>query len=153
LPVVLLEPLRTDQDGGVVGVVAAAAVAAAAAASRGLVLFVCLEFFDAAFGREGSGLGFVCSGEVGAEALVKEAEGGGEVLGVVQEDLAVAWSGGLEHHGCGARGEGVGERGLDEFWDVVAVGVFVNDPGFFVNCSFSHGNVTSVRHDFLVHRC
>jgi hypothetical protein len=127
-------------------VAAAAAAATAAAASRGLVLFVFLEFFDSIFGLVGPSFGVVCPHEVGAEALVEEAEGGGEVFGIVQEDLAVAWSGGLEHHCCGARGEGVGERGLDEFGDVVAVGVLVNDPGLLVNCSFPHGNVTSVRH-------
>jgi hypothetical protein len=66
---------------------------------------------------------------------VEEAEGGGKVLGVIQENLTIAWPGGLEHHCCSVRGEGIGKRSLDQLGDVVAVCVFVNDPRFFVNCS------------------
>jgi hypothetical protein len=146
LSMILLESFGADQDSGVVAVVAAAVAATAAAASWGLVLLVLLELFDSILGLEGPAFGIVCPKEVGSEALMKEAEGGGEVLGIVQEDLAVPWSGGLEHHCCSARGEGVGEWGLDEFGDVVAVGVFVNDAGLFVDSGFSWGNITSVRH-------
>jgi hypothetical protein len=147
LSAILLEPFWADQDGSVVAVDAAGAVAAAATAPAGwLVLFVGLKFFDMALGREGPGLGLVCSGEVCTESLVEEAEGGGEVFGVVQEDLTIPWSGGLEHHCCSAGGECVGERGLDEFGDVVAVSILVDDAGLFIDSSFSRGNVTSVLH-------
>jgi hypothetical protein len=85
---------------------------------------------------------------------VEEAEGGGEVLGIVQEDLAVAWSGGLEHHCCGAGGEGVGERGLDEFGDVVAVGVLVDDcPGSLSTVGSLRATLPGPTHGFLVRRC
>jgi hypothetical protein len=75
---------------------------------------------------------------------MKESEGGGEVFGIVQEDLTVTRSGSLEDHHSSTGGEGVGKWGFDQLGDVVTVGVLVDDPGLLVNCSFPHGNITSV---------
>jgi hypothetical protein len=102
LPVVLFEAFWADGDRGVSA--ATAAVAAAVASSRGLVLFVVLDLFESIFCPGGASLRVVCFVQCVAEASVKESKGGGKILGVVQEDLAVAGSGDLEDHGSGAWG-------------------------------------------------
>jgi hypothetical protein len=136
---VLFVTLGTDGDGSFVAVAAAAAaITAAATSSGGLVLFVALDGFDALLGLKGSSLCCKYLVTRSAKVAVEPAEGGGEVLGVVQEDLAVAWSGGLEDHCCSAGGEGVGEGRLDQSGDVVAV-VFINLSGLLADCSLLLG--------------
>jgi hypothetical protein len=95
LPVVFFEPLGADQDGGVVTVVAAAGAAPTPAASWGFILLVFLEFLESIFGLEGPSFSIVCPGEVSVEALMEEAEGGGEILGIIQEDLPITCVTGL----------------------------------------------------------
>jgi hypothetical protein len=121
-------------DGGVFSAVAAA-VASAAATSRGFVLLVFLQLLQSFFDLAGPILGVVCvvSSVVSAlislagvfegliEAGFEEAEGSGQVFGIVKEDIAVSWSGSFKDHRGSARRERNGEWSLDQLGDVLVV--------------------------------
>jgi hypothetical protein len=99
---IVLKVRGADGDSGVV--TAAAVAVTASSSSRGLVFFIVLEFFELVFCLVGPV--FAVVGLVGsiAEAVLEEAYGGGEVFGIVEEGLAITWSGDLQDHGCGMGG-------------------------------------------------
>jgi hypothetical protein len=93
---VLLEPdgahtfvLRLVVGGGA----AAAWAVTRVVACWGLVLLIAKELFESILGFEGSVLGFVHS-------LFELADGGGEVLGIFDEHVAVSLPSGLQDHCC-----------------------------------------------------
>jgi hypothetical protein len=132
LSFVLLESLRTD---GSLLLAVAAVVASAAAASRGFVLFIFLQLLQPVLDLVGPVLRVLCVISSAASALIslagvlegfvkagfEEAEGGGQVFGIVEEDIAVSWSCGFKDHRGSARRERNGEWCWDQLRDVFVV--------------------------------
>jgi hypothetical protein len=132
LSLVFFEPLGAD--GGVLFAVAAA-VASAAATSRGFVLLVFLQLLQSFLDLVSPVLSVlrVISSAVSAlisatgvfkgvvEVGFEEAEGSGQVFGIVEEYVAISWSGGFKDHRGSARRECDGEWSLDQFRDVLVV--------------------------------
>jgi hypothetical protein len=144
LSLVLFESLRTD---GSLLLAAAAVAASASTASRGLVLFVFLQFFQPVFNLVRPVLRVLCVVSSAASALIslagilegfieagfEETESGGQVFGIVKEDIAVSWSCGFKDHRGSARRECDGEGGGDQLGDVVVViAVGEGNAGCFV---------------------
>jgi hypothetical protein len=114
LPFVLFEALGTD-SGFLLTVTTV--VASAATVSRGFVLLVLLQFFQPVLDLVGPILCVLCvvSSAVSAlislsgvfegfvEAVFEEMEGGGQIFGVVEKDMAVPWSCGFKDHRGSAR--------------------------------------------------
>jgi hypothetical protein len=107
----------------------------AATTSRGFVLFVFLQLLQPVLDLVSPVLGILRVVSCAVSALIsatgifqgvikagfEEAEGGGQVFGIVEEDIAVSWSSGFKDHRGSARRERNGEWALDQLRYVFVV--------------------------------